>query len=153
MRWKSKVTWALPFISENRVGNGDRESYTARYWLWGSRLKLLPKAAAPWETVMWPRETSWPWQVFLAWPNSHMQMSSTHFRLGPHGSALFPAMQKFEKVPEAKVIFDASSPVIVKSKVPSAGSPLVQCLAGEWDEEMPTCRDRANWTIQYGENF
>ncbi|ERE63014.1 neuroligin-3 isoform 2 [Cricetulus griseus] len=44
-------------------------------------------------------------------------------------------MQKFEKVPEAKVIFDASSPVIVKSKVPSAGSPLVQCLADCADDK------------------
>ncbi|XP_041527872.1 thyroglobulin isoform X1 [Microtus oregoni] len=44
-------------------------------------------------------------------------------------------MQKFEKVPESKVIFDASSPVIVKSKVPGADSPLVQCLADCADDE------------------
>ncbi|XP_076412115.1 thyroglobulin [Peromyscus maniculatus bairdii] len=38
-------------------------------------------------------------------------------------------VQKFEKAPEWKVIFDANSPVVVKSKVPGADSPLVQCLA------------------------
>ena len=59
------------------------------------------------------------------------KMSSIHFRLGSHGSVSFPVMQKFEKVPESKVIFDANSPVIVKSKVPGADSPLVQCLAGK----------------------
>ncbi|CAH7110010.1 Tg [Phodopus roborovskii] len=46
-------------------------------------------------------------------------------------------MQKFEKVPEAKVIFDASSPVIVKSKVSGndSSAPLVQCLADCADDE------------------
>ncbi|OBS59215.1 hypothetical protein A6R68_09660, partial [Neotoma lepida] len=44
-------------------------------------------------------------------------------------------MQKFEKAPESKVIFDANSPVIVKSKVPGADSPLVQCLADCADDE------------------
>ncbi|XP_036063969.1 thyroglobulin isoform X1 [Onychomys torridus] len=46
-------------------------------------------------------------------------------------------MQKFEKAPESKVIFDANSPVIVKSKVPGADSPLVQCLADCADDK--TC--------------
>nr|XP_034372442.1 thyroglobulin isoform X2 [Arvicanthis niloticus] len=44
-------------------------------------------------------------------------------------------IRKFEKAPESKVIFDASSPVIVKSRVPSADSPLVQCLADCADDE------------------
>ncbi|XP_040586580.1 thyroglobulin isoform X2 [Mesocricetus auratus] len=44
-------------------------------------------------------------------------------------------IQKFEKVPEVKVILDSSSAVIVKSKVPGTGSPLVQCLADCADDE------------------
>ncbi|XP_055482670.1 thyroglobulin isoform X1 [Psammomys obesus] len=44
-------------------------------------------------------------------------------------------MRKFEKAPESKVIFDAISPVIVKSRVPGAESPLVQCLADCADDE------------------
>nr|XP_021510792.1 thyroglobulin [Meriones unguiculatus] len=44
-------------------------------------------------------------------------------------------MQKFEKAPKSKVIFDAISPVIVKSRVPGAESPLVQCLADCADDE------------------
>ncbi|ELK11652.1 Thyroglobulin [Pteropus alecto] len=38
-------------------------------------------------------------------------------------------MQKFEKAPESKVVFDADVAVGVKSRVPGSESPLVQCLA------------------------
>nr|AIY27452.1 thyroglobulin [Fukomys anselli] len=38
-------------------------------------------------------------------------------------------MQKFEKAPEWKVIFNADSPGMVRSKVPGSESPLMQCLA------------------------
>ncbi|XP_073086260.1 thyroglobulin [Manis javanica] len=38
-------------------------------------------------------------------------------------------MQKFEKAPESKVVFNADVAVVVKSKVPANESPLVQCLA------------------------
>ncbi|XP_004642544.1 thyroglobulin [Octodon degus] len=38
-------------------------------------------------------------------------------------------MQKFEKAPEWKVIFNADAPGMVRSKVPGSESPLMQCLA------------------------
>ncbi|KAF5915298.1 hypothetical protein HPG69_011763 [Diceros bicornis minor] len=38
-------------------------------------------------------------------------------------------MQKFEKVPESKVLFNADIAVVVGSKVPGSESPLMQCLA------------------------
>lgn len=41
------------------------------------------------------------------------------------------AMQKFEKVPESKVVFDAEVATGVRSRVPGSESPLAQCLAGE----------------------
>ncbi|KAK1331879.1 hypothetical protein QTO34_007555 [Cnephaeus nilssonii] len=39
-------------------------------------------------------------------------------------------MQKFEKVPESKVVFDAEVAAEVRSQVPGSESPLAQCLAG-----------------------
>ncbi|XP_051015534.1 thyroglobulin isoform X2 [Acomys russatus] len=45
-------------------------------------------------------------------------------------------MQKFEKAPESKVIADANSPVIVKSRVPGAEFPLVQCMADCANDEV-----------------
>ncbi|XP_006155589.1 thyroglobulin [Tupaia chinensis] len=44
-------------------------------------------------------------------------------------------MQKFEKVPESKVIFNADVSVMVKSKVPGSESSLMQCLAGCAEDE------------------
>ncbi|XP_055968176.1 thyroglobulin [Sorex fumeus] len=38
-------------------------------------------------------------------------------------------MQKFEKFPESKVIFNADTAVVIRSKVPDFESPLMQCLA------------------------
>ncbi|XP_036293424.1 thyroglobulin [Pipistrellus kuhlii] len=38
-------------------------------------------------------------------------------------------MQKFEKVPESKVVFDAEVAAGVRSRVPGSESPLAQCLA------------------------
>lgn len=46
-------------------------------------------------------------------------------------SAFLSVMQKFEKAPESKVVFNADVAVVVKSKVPANESPLVQCLAGK----------------------
>lgn len=40
-------------------------------------------------------------------------------------------MQKFEKVPESKVVFDAEVAAGVRSQVPGSEFPLAQCLAGE----------------------
>lgn len=40
-------------------------------------------------------------------------------------------MQKFEKVPESQVLFNADVAVEVRSRVPDSDSPLIQCLAGE----------------------
>ncbi|XP_008568520.1 PREDICTED: thyroglobulin [Galeopterus variegatus] len=44
-------------------------------------------------------------------------------------------MQKFEKAPESKVIFNGDVPVVVRSKVPDSESPLVQCLADCAEDE------------------
>lgn len=46
-------------------------------------------------------------------------------------SNVLSVMQKFEKVPESEVVFDADMALGVGSKVPGSGSPLMQCLAGE----------------------
>uniref|UniRef100_A0A8C0WJV7 Thyroglobulin n=1 Tax=Castor canadensis TaxID=51338 RepID=A0A8C0WJV7_CASCN len=45
-------------------------------------------------------------------------------------------MQKFEKAPESKVIFNADTPGLVKSRIPGSESPLVQCLAGCAEDEV-----------------
>ncbi|XP_032109842.1 thyroglobulin isoform X3 [Sapajus apella] len=37
-------------------------------------------------------------------------------------------MQKFEKAPESKVVFDANAPAAVRSKVPDSEFPAMQCL-------------------------
>ncbi|KAK2095028.1 hypothetical protein P7K49_026444 [Saguinus oedipus] len=65
-------------------------------------------------------------------------------KLGPHRHVNFSAslhdneveagravMQKFEKAPESKVVFDANAPVAVRSKVPDSEFPVMQCLTGE----------------------
>ncbi|XP_016869285.1 thyroglobulin isoform X6 [Homo sapiens] len=44
-------------------------------------------------------------------------------------------MQKFEKVPESKVIFDANAPVAVRSKVPDSEFPVMQCLTDCTEDE------------------
>uniref|UniRef100_A0A8C6RKV2 Thyroglobulin type-1 domain-containing protein n=1 Tax=Nannospalax galili TaxID=1026970 RepID=A0A8C6RKV2_NANGA len=44
-------------------------------------------------------------------------------------------MRKFEKLPEAKVLFNTDAPAIVRSRVPDLDSPLVQCLADCADDE------------------
>nr|XP_054102612.1 thyroglobulin isoform X1 [Callithrix jacchus] len=46
-------------------------------------------------------------------------------------------MQKFEKTPESKVVFDASAPVAVRSKVPDSEFPVMQCLTDCAEDE--TC--------------
>ncbi|KAL4842678.1 hypothetical protein H8958_015991 [Nasalis larvatus] len=44
-------------------------------------------------------------------------------------------MQKFEKAPESKVIFDANAPVAVRSKVPDSEFPVMQCLTDCAEDE------------------
>ncbi|XP_063565590.1 thyroglobulin isoform X5 [Gorilla gorilla gorilla] len=44
-------------------------------------------------------------------------------------------MQKFEKVPESKVIFDANAPVAVRSKVPDSEFPVMKCLTDCTEDE------------------
>lgn len=69
-------------------------------------------------------------------------------------------MQKFEKAPESKVIFDTNAPVAVRSKVPDSEFPVMQCLTGEewWGDvhseegveisSAESCRDKPDQTIK-----
>ncbi|XP_046498238.1 thyroglobulin [Equus quagga] len=47
----------------------------------------------------------------------------------PLTDSLCLMMQKFEKVPESQVLFNADVAVEVRSRVPDSDSPLIQCLA------------------------
>lgn len=69
-------------------------------------------------------------------------------------------MQKFEKVPESKVVFDAEVAAGVRSQVPGSEFPLAQCLAGErwdvgtwrtvWKPVLPISQDKPDRTTKTG---